>query len=73
MIATVKPNDDYTVFDLTIDGTELRLGDSFSIIAFYMYGGMYGIFNGNQPEHIVVNFFDPDRNVIETADSANAG
>ena len=72
-IASVKYNEDFTVFDVTMDGNELGLGDSFSVMAFYMYGGMYGIFTGKRPEHVVVNFYDPEGNLIESGDSANFG
>ena len=72
-IASVTYNEDFTVFDVTMDGNELGLGDSFSVMAFYMYGGMYGIFTGKRPEHVVVNFYDPEGNLIESGDSANFG
>lgn len=72
-IASVTYNEDFTVFDVTMDGNELGLGDSFSVMAFYMYGGMYGIFTGKRPEHVVVNFYDPEGNLIESGDSAYFG
>lgn len=72
-IASVTYNKDFTVFDVTLDGNELGLGDSFSAMAFYMYGGMYGIFTGKQPEHVIVNYYDSEGNLIESGDSANYG
>lgn len=69
----IKHNDDYTQFDVTLSGTELGLGDAFSTLAFYMYGGMYGIFSGHKAESVIVNFYDPSGNIIQTSDSANAG
>ena len=72
-ITDVKHNDDLTQFDVTLSGTELGFGDSFSVIAFYMYGGIYGIFSGKQPEHVIVNFYDPEGNLIESGDSAQMG
>lgn len=64
-------NSNMSEFAATMTTTELGLGDSFSVIAFYMYGGMYQIFCGDKSESIVVNFYAPDGTLINTADSAN--
>lgn len=69
----IKHNDDYTVFDVTAGGDELGLTDSFATLAFYMYGGMYGIFTGKTPEKVIVNFYNPNGDLISTADSSNMG
>lgn len=70
-ITGITHNDDYTVFDVTLEGTEVGFADSFTSMVFYMYGGMYGIFSGTETDHVVVNLLDPDGNVIESYDSAN--
>ena len=70
-ISSVTHNDDYTVFDVIVEGTELSFTDAFTVYAFYMSGGLYGIFTGQEPEHIIVNFYDPDGNPLESGDSAN--
>ena len=70
-ITGITHNDDFTEFDVTLEGTEVGFNDSFSAISFYMYGGIYGIFNGSDTEHVIVNFHDPDGNLIESYDSAN--
>ena len=72
-IASVTHNADFTSFDVTLDGTELGMVDMFTAYAFYIYGGLYGTFNGNSTEHIIVNFYDPDGNLIDSADSADMG
>jgi hypothetical protein len=69
----IKHNDDYTVFDVTAGGDELGLTDSFATLAFYMYGGIYGIFTGKTPEKVIVNFYNPNGDLISTADSSNMG
>jgi hypothetical protein len=69
----IKHNDDYTIFDVTAGGDELGLTDSFATLAFYMYGGMYGIFTGKTPEKVIVNFYNPNGDLISTADSSNMG
>lgn len=70
-ITGVTHNEDCTVFDVTLEGTEVGFSDSFTSVVFYMYGGMYGIFSGKEADHVVVNFLDPDGNLIESYDSAN--
>ncbi len=65
----IKHNEDYTLFDVTISGEELNLSDSFSVIGFYMYGGMYGIYNGKEADVVVVNFYNADGELINTASS----
>lgn len=70
-ISGITHNDDFTVFDVTLEGTEVGFNDTLSIMTFYISGGMYGIFNGSNTDHIIVNFLDPDGNLIESYDSAN--
>jgi hypothetical protein len=70
-IAKINHNGTYSVFDVTMDTDKLGLGDSFTVIAFYMYGGMYGIFSGNRADNVIVNFYDPAGNLIQTGNSAN--
>lgn len=70
---SIKHNDDYTQFDVTISGTELNLSDSFATLGFYIYGGMYGIFSGHRADNVIVNFYDADGNLISTGDSDNLG
>lgn len=70
---SIKHNDDYTQFDVTISGTELNFSDSFATLAFYMYGGLYGIFSGHRADNVIVNFYDQDGNLINTGDSDNLG
>ena len=69
-ITDIKHNDDYTVFDVTLSSNEVGLYDAFSVIGFYMYGGIYAAFAGNTVDKIVVNFYDPDGNLITTSDSS---
>lgn len=72
-ISSVTHNDDYTVFEVTLDSDELGLMDSFSVMSMYVFGGMYGIFNGNKADNIVVNFYNSQGNLIESANSADMG
>lgn len=51
----IEPNSDFTKFAVTTTSSELNLAESFS---FYMYGGMYNIFNGTEVENIAVDFIN---------------
>ena len=53
---SVTANDDYTEFTVETTSETLNLVESFSVLAFYMYGGMYHAFNGTQVDDITVQF-----------------
>lgn len=72
-IVSVNHNDDFTMFDVIVSGTELSMTDSFYTLAFYTWGGTYGIFSGHRVDNVVVNFYDSDGNLINTANSSNMG
>lgn len=67
---SIEANDDYTSFTITTNSTELDLNESFSIIIFYTYGGMYNAFNGTPVDNIHVDFVNATSNeIISSADS----
>lgn len=67
----IEHNNDYTKFTVKIDAEELGLADSFSVLAFYMYGGMYAAFSGNTADNIQVDFVNATTGeIIETANSS---
>lgn len=73
-IVNVEANDDYTSFTITTKSTELGLMESMSTLAFYMYGGMYNAFAGEQVDNIHVDFVNEESGeVIQSADSKNIG
>ena len=55
-VTKVEANEDFTVFTMTTTSEEPTLTESLSVMGFYIYGGMYGIFSGNDPENIHVDF-----------------
>ena len=68
----IKANSDFTNFTVTTTSTELDLTDSISIMGFYMYGGMYAIFNGSDVGNIHVDFVNADSGeIINSADSSD--
>ena len=70
----IKANDDFTSFTITTKSTELGLDESFSVINFYMYGGMYAIFNGTHADNLHVDFVnEATGEVIDSANSEDMG
>lgn len=73
-ITNVTANNDYTVFTVTTKNEEPDLAESMSVLALYMYGGMYAIFSGESTDNIHVDFVnDATGKVIKSADSKNMG
>ena len=71
-ITDITTNDDFTEFTITTSSTELDLNESFSVLAFYMYGGMYNIFNGTPIDNVHVDFVNADSGeIISSADSSD--
>lgn len=54
----IKTNSDFTEFTIITQSEELDLAESFSVMGFYMYGGMYNIFNGTPVDNIHVDFIN---------------
>ena len=69
-ISNITRNNDFTVFDISLDGAEPSVSDSFAAFSLYMYGELYGVFNGNRPEHVIVNYLDSNGNLRDSDDSA---
>ena len=69
----IKYNDDYTQFDVTLSTDEVGFAEGFAALAFYVYGGMYGIFSGHTADNIIVNYYDSNGNLIDSANSNDTG
>lgn len=66
----IKANDNFTSFTITTTSNELSLTESFSVLVFYMYGGMYNIFNGETVENIHIDFLNAKSGeIISSSDS----
>lgn len=71
-ITDVTANSNFTEFTVATKNTEPDMAESFSVMMFYMYGGMYGIFSGETPENVSVTFVNADTgDVISTANSSD--
>lgn len=69
----VKANENFTKFTITTKSTELDMSESFSVMAFYLYGGMYNIFSGTPADNISVTFVNADSGeVISTSNSSES-
>lgn len=69
----VKANENFTEFTITTKSTELDMSESFSVMAFYLYGGMYNIFSGTPADNISVTFVNADSGeVISTSNSSES-
>ena len=70
----VEANKDYTSFKITTTSTELDLAEAFSVMSFYMQGGLYNVFNGTPADNIHVDFVNATTGeVIESSDSSEIG
>lgn len=73
-ITSIEANDNYTEFTVATKNKELDMAESFSAMSFYMYGGIYNAFNGENVENISVTFINADSgDVIETVNSSDMG
>ena len=66
----IETNNNFTNFKITTNSSELNLAESFSVMGFYMYGGMYAAFNGTTVDNIHVEFINEETgNIINQSDS----
>ena len=70
--ASIDTNADYTEFTVHCTTEELSFTESFSVLGFYMIGGMYNAFNGTPTDNIHVVFVnDATGAVISESNSAD--
>ncbi|MCI9485044.1 MAG: hypothetical protein HFH27_11400 [Clostridiaceae bacterium] len=73
-ITAIEANGDYTQFRVTIESETLGLNESLSVMAFYLYGGMYHAFNGTQIENVNVQFINAATGeIVEETNSKDIG
>lgn len=70
-VTDIKHNADYSQFDVTLSTEEVGLVESFMAIAFYVYGGIYGIFSGHEVTDVTVNYYNTAGDLLESANSAD--
>ncbi len=73
-ITAAEANGDFTNFTITTKNTETDMMEAMSVLALYMYGGMYAVFSGDKVDNIHVDFVnEASGNVIDSYDSKNLG
>ena len=73
-ITAISANDNYTLFTITTRNEEISLGETLSVLTFYLYGGMYAVFSGEDVDNIHVDFVnEASGEIIDSADSKNLG
>ena len=71
-ITSVTANSDFTEFTVTTKNAEPDMSESFAVMSFYMFGGLYHIFNGTTVDNIHVDYVNADsEEVISSADSSD--
>lgn len=66
----IKANDNFTSFTITTTSDELNLSESFSVLVFYMYGGMYNTFSGESIDNVHIDFVNAESGeIISSSDS----
>lgn len=67
---SIEANENYTEYTVVTKSEELDFSESFSVLAFYIYSGMYYAFNGTEVDNICVQFInETSGEVIEEANS----
>ena len=70
----IEANSNYTEFKVTTTTQELNLQEEFSVLGFYIYGGLYNSFNGTPVDNVHIDMIDATTGeVYDTADSKNMG
>lgn len=67
----VEANDNFTEFTITTKSTTLDLSESFSVLGFYMYGGIYSIYSGEEVDNISVTFINADTGEIISSSNSS--
>lgn len=66
----IEFNDNFTDFTIKTKSKELDINESFSVMAFYMYGGMYNLYSGEEIDNVHVKFVNSDSG--ETISESNS-
>lgn len=68
-VVSVSASDDYKAFTVTLSTDTVGLQESFLVMAFYMYGGMYNAFNATPADNVSVQFVNQSGTVLQEANS----
>lgn len=69
-ITAITANENFTVFTVTTQNDEPDFAESLAVIGFYLYGGTYAVFSGDEVDNIHVDFINESTGeIISSADS----
>ena len=67
---SITVSDNFTNFKVVSKSSELGITESISVLGFYMFGGMYNVFNGTTVDNIHIDFVnEATGEVFNSADS----
>ena len=67
---SITASDNFTNFKVVSKSSELGITESISVLGFYMFGGMYNVFNGTTVDNIHIDFVnEATGEVFNSADS----
>lgn len=73
-IVSIDANDDYTEYKIVVNTEEVGLAEGFLVMGFYIFSGMYHVFNGTDPGNINIKYINETTGaVIEEANSNDMG
>ncbi len=73
-ITKIEANDDYTQYTVTLNAEEVGLSEGFAVMAFYVFSGMYHVFNGTELDNVNVKYVSASTGqVIEESNSSDMG
>lgn len=71
-ITDIEANKNFTSFTVTTKSTEIDMAESFLPMAFYIQGGMYSVFSGENISNVHVDFVNADTGeIISSFDSSD--
>lgn len=66
----ITHNEDLTVFDVHLSTEKVGFMEGFMAPGFYLYGGIYATYSGNEGAVITVNYYGPDGSLISSVNSS---
>lgn len=71
---SIDTNDDFTQYKVVLNTESVGMMESIATLGFYMFSGMYHVFNGTEAGNINVQYIsEATGDVIEEANSSEAG
>lgn len=71
-ITNIEANKNFTSFTITTKSTELDMAESFLPMAFYIQGGLYSVFSGENISNVHVDYVNADTGeIISSFDSSD--